>query len=68
MPKDMIAAKPATAATTGSGHRCGDLGETGPLSQGVQARRKALRIRYRNSMGVRKKRPRGFKKRPRGFK
>ena len=44
------------------------LGETGPLSQGVQARRKALRIRYINSMEVRKKRPRGFKKRPRGFK
>jgi hypothetical protein len=45
-----------------------DLGETGPLSQGVRARRKALRIRYVNGMGVRKKMPRGFKKRPRGFK
>ena len=44
------------------------LGETGPLSQGVQARRKALRIRHINGMEVRKKRPRGFKKRPRGFK
>jgi hypothetical protein len=44
------------------------LGETGPLSQGVQAGRKALRIRYINGMEVRKKRPRGFKKRPRGFK
>ena len=44
------------------------LGETGPLSRGVQARRKALRIRYTNGMEVRKKRPRGFKKRPRGFK
>jgi hypothetical protein len=44
------------------------LGETGPLSQGVQVRRKALRIRYINGMEVRKKRPRGFKKRPRGFK
>ena len=45
-----------------------DLGETGPLSQGVQAGRKALRIRHINGMEVRKKRPRGFKKRPRGFK
>jgi hypothetical protein len=45
-----------------------NLGETGPLSQGVQARRKALRIRHINGMEVRKKRPRGFKKRPRGFK
>jgi hypothetical protein len=44
------------------------LGETGPLSQGVQAGRKALRIRHVNGMKVRKKRPRGFKKRPRGFK
>jgi hypothetical protein len=44
------------------------LGETGPLSQGVQAGRKALRIRHINGMEVRKKRPRGFKKRPRGFK
>jgi hypothetical protein len=38
-----------------------NLGETGPLSQGVQTRRKALRIRYINGMEVRKKRPRGFK-------
>ena len=45
-----------------------DLGETSQLSQGVQARRKALRIRHINGMEVRKKRPRGFKKRPRGFK
>jgi hypothetical protein len=44
------------------------LGETGPLSQGVQARRKARRIIHINGMEVRKKRPRGFKKRPRGFK
>jgi hypothetical protein len=44
------------------------LGETGPLSQGVQVRRKALRIRHMNVMEVRKKRTRGFKKRPRGFK
>ena len=44
------------------------LGETGPLSEGVQAGRKAFRIRYINSMEVRKKRHRGFKKRPRGFK
>jgi hypothetical protein len=44
------------------------LGETGPLSQGVQACRKALRICYINSMEVRKKMPRGFKKRSRGFK
>ena len=39
----------------------GGLGGTGPLSQGVQARRKALRIRYINGMEVREKRPRGFK-------
>jgi hypothetical protein len=44
------------------------LGEAGPLSRGVQAGRKALRIRHINGMEVRKKRPRGFKKRPRGFK
>ena len=44
------------------------LRETGPLSQGVQARRKALRIRHVNGMEVRKKRPRGFKKRPGGVK
>ena len=44
------------------------LGGKGPLSQGVQARRKALRIRFMDGMKVRKKRPRGFKKRPRGFK
>ena len=37
------------------------LGETGPLSQGVQAGRKALRIRHIDCMEVRKKRPRGFK-------
>jgi hypothetical protein len=45
------------------------LGETGPLSQGFQARRKALRIlvRHTNGMEVRK-RPRGFKKEARGFK
>ena len=45
-----------------------DLGETGPLSQGVQVGRKALRIRHTNGMEVRNKRPRRFKKRPRGFK
>ena len=38
-----------------------DLGITAPLSQGVQARGKALRIRHINGMEVRKKRPRGFK-------
>jgi hypothetical protein len=37
-----------------------NLGETGPLSQGVQAGREALRIRDTNGMVVRKKRPRGF--------
>ena len=42
-------------------------GETGPLSPGVQARRKALRIRHMIGMEVRKKRPRGFKKWSRGF-
>ena len=45
-----------------------DLGETGPLSQGIQVRRKALRIRRMNGMEVRKTRHRGFKKRSRGFK
>jgi hypothetical protein len=44
------------------------LGETGPLSQGVQARRKALRTRHINGIEVRRERPRGFKKRPREFK
>jgi hypothetical protein len=44
------------------------LGETGPLSQGVQAGRKALRMRYIDGVEVRKKRPGGFKKRPRGVK
>ena len=34
------------------------LGEAHPLSQGVQAGRKALRIRYINGMEMRKKRPR----------
>jgi hypothetical protein len=42
------------------------LGETGPLSQGVQAGRNALRIRYINGMEVHKKRPRGFKKEAQG--
>ena len=44
------------------------LGETGPLSLGVQTGRKALRIPHIHGMEVRKKRSRGFKKRPRGFK
>jgi hypothetical protein len=48
--------------------RCVNLGEAGPLSQGVQASRKALRKRHINGMEVLKKRPRGFNKRPRGFK
>ena len=43
-------------------------GETGPLSQGVQAGRKALRTRHINGVKVRKKRPRGSRTRPRGFK
>ena len=45
-----------------------DLGKTGPLRQGVQARKKALRTRHINGIKVRKKRPRGFKKKPRGCK
>ena len=45
-----------------------DLGETDPLSQGVQAGKKALRIRHIIGMKVRKKRPTGFKKWFRGFK
>jgi hypothetical protein len=44
------------------------LGETGPLSQGVQAGGKAPRIRHINGVEVRKKRPRGSQKRPSGFK
>jgi hypothetical protein len=44
------------------------LGEAGPLSQGVQVGRKALKTRHINGMEARKKRPRGFKTRPRGFK
>ena len=36
------------------------------LSQGVQAGRKALRMRYIDGVGVRKKRPRGFKKEAQG--
>jgi hypothetical protein len=43
-----------------------DLGETGPLSQGVQAGRKALRIHHINGMEVCKKGPRGFKKKAEG--
>jgi hypothetical protein len=65
----------ASPAESGTVMRCMDpeiscisLGETGPLSQGVQVGRNALRIRHINGMEVRKKRPRGFKKRPRGFK
>jgi hypothetical protein len=37
------------------------LGETGPLNQGVQARRQALRTRHINGVEVRKKRPMGLK-------
>jgi hypothetical protein len=37
------------------------LGETGPLSQGIQACRKTLRIRHINGIEARKKRPRGFR-------
>ena len=62
-------AEPTCFSQVGTcGRRAARLGETGPLSQGVQARRKPLRIRHMNGMEVRKKRPRGFKKRPRGFK
>ena len=42
----------------------GRLGETGPLSQGVQAGGKARRKCHINGMAVRKKRPRGFKPEP----
>ena len=34
-------------------------GETGPLSQGVQAGRQALRMRHIHGVEVRRKRPRG---------
>ena len=43
------------------GQQVRDLGETGPVSQGVQVGRKAPRIRHINSMEVRKKRPRCYK-------
>jgi hypothetical protein len=56
------------AASAPAPSRLLNLGETGPLSQGVQAGRKALRTRHTNGMKVRKKMPRGVKKRPRGFK
>ena len=59
---DLARADGGAPAVDGPDH----LGETGPLSQGVQARRKALRICYINSMEVRKKRPRGFKKEAQG--
>ena len=42
------------------------LGKTGPLSQGVQARRKALRTPHMNGIEARKKRPRGLKKEAQG--
>ena len=74
----MEAADEAAAEAAGGQLRCApprqassrstasNLGETGPLSQGVQARRKALRIRHINGTEVRKKRPTGFKKEARG--
>jgi hypothetical protein len=45
-------------------HCGGHLGETGPLSQEVQAGRKALRILRMNGMEVREKRPRGSSEPP----
>jgi hypothetical protein len=62
---------PTSTCSSANSGRCAPTWEKQVLSarQGVQARRKALRIRYMNGMEVRKKsRPRGFKKRPRGFK
>ena len=51
---------PALASSTmGERWRC--LGATGPLSQGVQEGRQALKIRHIDGMEVRRKRPRGFK-------
>jgi hypothetical protein len=50
----------ATRADSGSQR----LGETGPLSPGVQAGRKALITRHVNGIDVRKKRPRGLKRTP----
>ena len=57
LPTNLVCSSEAWSVEPG-GQR---LGETGPLSQGVQAGRKALRIRHINRMEVRKKRPRGFK-------
>jgi hypothetical protein len=48
--------------------RCRTWEKQALSARGVQARRKALRIRYINGMKVREKRSRGFKRRPRGFK
>jgi hypothetical protein len=55
--------QPAPSLKTAPGLRTlhSYLGKTGPLSQGVQAGRKALRIRHINGMEVRKKRPGEFK-------
>jgi hypothetical protein len=52
--------RPRPAAPTAR-RGCARLGKTGPLSQGVQAGRKALRIRHIHGMEVRKKRPGEFK-------
>jgi hypothetical protein len=54
----------ANCATCSSRQR--NLGETGPLSQGVQAGRKAFRIRHISGTEdlVRKKTPRGFQRSP----
>jgi hypothetical protein len=48
-------------AASSGGHCLLNLAETGPLSQGVQAGRKALSIRHIKGMEAREKRPRGFK-------
>ena len=56
-----------SASTRSSGSFGSDsvhLGETGPLSQGVQARRKALRRRPIHGMEARQKRPRGVQVSP----
>jgi hypothetical protein len=67
---------PPTASLAGAGLAVGEdadvesvedrlhLRETGPLSQGVQAGRKALRIRHTHGVEVREKRPRGSKGAP----
>ena len=64
-PRDAVLRARVPKATRLAAQVVVHLGERGPLSQGVQAGRKALRTRHINSMEVRKK---VRKKRPSGLK